>query len=95
MIYRNLREFHWSELTAAAEEMAVIAVVMFVKMCFPYKNWLYFLKKPMTYKYVRLVSFFMSEPDLQSVQSLLSSSVCQFEQSVCWSVLFSFSETPL
>jgi hypothetical protein len=95
MIYRNLHEFHWTELIAAAEEVAVIAVVMFVKICFPYNNRLYFLKKSMTHKYLRLVSFFMPEPDLQSVQSLLSNSVCQFEQSVFWSVLFSFSETRL
>lgn len=94
-IYRNLREFHGTELTAAVEEVAVIAVIMFVKICFPYKNRLYFLKKSMTHKYVRLVSFFMPEPDLQSVQSVLSSRVCQFEQSVYWSVLFSFSQTRL
>jgi len=82
MIYRNLREFHWTELTAVAEEVVVIAVVMFVKICSPYENRLHFLKKSMTHKYVLLVSFFMSEPDLQRVQSLLNSSVCQFEQSV-------------
>ena len=70
--------------------MAVIAIVMFVKIRCPYKNR---LKRSMTHKYVRLVPFFMPEADLQSVQSLLSSSVCPFEQSVYWSALFSFSET--
>jgi hypothetical protein len=62
----NLFEFRWTELTAAAEDVAVIAVVMFDKIRCPYKNRLYFLKKSMTHKYVRLVPFFMPEADLQS-----------------------------